>query len=161
MCKFVQVYCFFFLPLLVWGTLPRLAETPTSLVLMLLEVSSSNLEGADPSTVSSHTHPVALLRTWLFLFWTPALWSFRKSHQISTLSSEIVAPLSHDPLFHYCIPGMSIFSFRVSARLPHRPSSCFPDITIFFLASMPYDAVAFLLQVSSPPECSSFLGSSC
>jgi hypothetical protein len=80
--------------------------SPSSLTLMYL---LSFRQGPTPSTVSSHSLPLAQSRTRLFAFRSAAL-------QSSEDSSDTAAALRLCPLFHCCSPGLSTVSPLHRAR---------------------------------------------
>jgi hypothetical protein len=132
---------------LVGAKVQRVANAPISLALkLLLVVSSSVSEMADPSTMSSHPHSTTRWKSRLLASGPPTQEFVRGPHIMSSCFPD-VAPVSC--FFLWCRCWLFSPSSDVAARLHLTPlcCCCIPVNTIiYYWPLVPYDRV--LLSVS-------------
>jgi hypothetical protein len=107
---------------------------PCSFPRAMLWMSLLSFQGADPSTISSHSLFTARRKTWLLALWPPVWESPRWSCWIPSPFLDVAAVLHLGPLFPCCIPGQSIISSQPSVLYdcgPHAVQEWYSGSSIF------------------------------
>lgn len=103
-----------YLWLVQWKVL-RVVSAPAFMVLNLLVVSSLDLVGTDPSTMSYHIFSAVKWKPRLFALWSPALRSSWKSCWVLPCFPDVAPALSLGSSFLWCLPVLLDASSQMSA----------------------------------------------